>query len=63
MRIIFCPCQASNRFSEHQAGRGGPLQPLRHRQAGRRENHRAEYLPGLHSLSGDIYSVLDHAPQ
>ena len=57
------PSQTSNRFSEVQAGRGGSVQPLRHRQAGRRGSHRAEYLPWLHSLPGDIYTVLEHVAQ
>ena len=57
------PFQTSDRFSEVQAGRGGSVQPLRHRQAGRRESHRAEYLPWLHSLPGDIYTVLEHVAQ
>ena len=63
INILIFPFQTSNRFSEVQAGRGGAVQPLRHRQAGGREDHRAEHLPGLHSLSGDIYTVLVHAAQ
>ena len=63
INIVIFPFQTSNRFSEVQAGRGGAVQPLRHRQAGRRKSHRAEYLPWLHSLPGDIYTVLEHAAQ
>ena len=61
--LSYPPPQASDRFSGDEAGRGGAVQPLRHRQAGGREDHRAEYLPRLHSLPGDIHSVLDHAAQ
>ena len=55
--------QASNRFSQDQAGRGGAVQSLRHRQAGGRQDYRAEHLPRVHPLPGDIHPVLDHVAQ
>ena len=55
--------QAPHRLREDQAWRGGLVQPLCDSQVSGRDDHRAEHLPGLHSLPGDLPPVMEDAPQ
>ena len=55
--------QAPHRLREDQARRGRVVQPLCDSQVSGRDDHRAEHLPRLHTLPGDIPPVMEDAPQ
>ena len=55
--------QAPHRLREDQARRCRVVQPLCDSQVSGWDDHRAEHLPGLHTLSGDIPPVMEDAPQ
>ena len=55
--------QAPHRLREDQAWRCRVVQPLCDSQVSGRDDHRAEHLPRLHTLPGDIPPVMEDAPQ